>query len=76
MFKEVSQKNMNYRFLSFLLVVLLLISAGCKTNLLNRADTTSTQNQPQTPPAPIVVNGVRVSYADVGRKNFSGGCSN
>ncbi len=68
MFKEVSQKNMNYRFLSFLIVVLLISSAGCNTNLLSKADTNPARNQPQSPPQPIVVDGVRTSYADVVEK--------
>ena len=60
----------NYRFLSFLLIVSLLAMSGCKANLLGEqpASTTETQPQPQAPPAPIVVDGVRTSYADVVEK--------
>ncbi len=59
---------MNYRFLSFLIVVLLISSAGCNTNLPGKADTTSAPVQQPAAPQPIVVDGVRTSYADVVEK--------
>lgn len=40
------------------------LSAGCKTGLLNGTETPPV-NQPQAPAAPIVVDGMRTSYADV-----------
>ncbi|MDQ3061793.1 MAG: DegQ family serine endoprotease [Acidobacteriota bacterium] len=60
----------NYKFLSFLLVVSLLAISGCKSSILNgqTMPAVETQIQPQTPPAPIVVDGMRTSYADVVEK--------
>lgn len=40
------------------------VTAGCNTGLLNGTETPAT-NQPQAPSAPLVVDGVRTSYADV-----------
>ncbi len=40
------------------------LTAGCNTGLLNGTETPAT-NQPQAPSAPLVVDGVRTSYADV-----------
>jgi serine protease Do len=40
------------------------ITAGCKTGLLNGAETPPV-NQPAAPAVPLVVDGVRTSYADV-----------
>jgi len=60
----------NYKFLSFLLVVSLLAVSGCKSSILSGQTTPAveTQTQPQLPPAPIVVDGMRTSYADVVEK--------
>src|SRR4051812_48712811 len=44
--------------------------SGCKTNLLGGAEAPAPA-QPAAPPAPIVVNGVRTSYADVVEKTSS-----
>lgn len=41
-----------------------VITSGCNTGLLNGAETPPT-NQPQAPAAPVVVDGMRTSYADV-----------
>lgn len=41
-----------------------LFFAGCKTGLLGEVETAPAA-QPQAPPAPLVVDGVRTSYADV-----------
>ena len=50
-----------------LLIVVLLASAaalsGCKDSLFGQSQPAS--EQPQTPPAPLVVDGVRASYADI-----------
>jgi Do/DeqQ family serine protease len=50
-----------------LLIVALLVSSaalsGCKDTLFGQTQPTS--EQPQTPPAPLVVDGVRASYADI-----------
>ncbi len=57
-------------YLSLFLLVTIVVSAGCRSNFLNGENVPSTsQNQaPQTPPAPVVVDGVRTSYADVVEK--------
>ncbi|MCU1291017.1 MAG: protease Do [Acidobacteria bacterium] len=62
---------MNIKILSSLFIILSLIGfSGCRTNLFSGEDasTQTTQNQPSTTPAPIVVDGVRTSYADVVEK--------
>ncbi|HXG83355.1 MAG TPA: Do family serine endopeptidase [Pyrinomonadaceae bacterium] len=56
---------MRYRFFGFLLIALLLSMAGCKSNFLDSTADSPAQIQPQSPPVPIVVDGVRTSYADV-----------
>ncbi len=60
----------NYKFLSFFLIVSLGTLAGCKSNLTGgqTAPATESQTQPLAPPAPIVVDGTRTSYADVVEK--------
>lgn len=55
-----------YKFLSITLVISLLALAGCRTNFLSGGpETPSAPNQPQAAPAPIVIDGVRTSYADI-----------
>ena len=54
-----------YKFLSVLLVISLLALAGCKTNFLGGSEAPPAPDQPQTPPAPVVVDGMRTSYADI-----------
>ena len=69
MSKIMLQLTKKYQTLSFLLVVLLLTISGCKSNLLGGSEVpTTAQTQPQAPPAPVVVDGVRTSYADVVEK--------
>ena len=58
----------SYTFLSILLVISLLTLAGCKSNILTGPETPTVQSQPQAPPAPVVVDGMRTSYADVVEK--------
>lgn len=55
--------------MSILLIFSVAVISGCRTNLFS-GDTpvTESQNQTQTPPAPIVVDGMRTSYADVVEK--------
>lgn len=48
------------------LIVLASFVAGCKTGLLGGVEAPAPQ--PQAPPAPIVVDGMRTSYADVVEK--------
>lgn len=63
------KRIINYKFLSVLLVISLSALAGCKSNLLGTPDAPAqTQLQPPAPPAPVVVEGVRTSYADVVEK--------
>ena len=50
----------------FLIIATLLISGGCKS--LMSGNTAVPTNEPQTPPAPVVVDGVRTSYADIVNK--------
>ena len=57
--------------LSLLLVFSIAAISGCRTNLFGGdppALETQNQTQTQTPPAPIVVDGMRTSYADVVEK--------
>jgi Do/DeqQ family serine protease len=70
MFNKTIRKIKNYKFLSFLLALAVLVSTGCKTGQFGGQTTTSNepQAQPVVPPAPIVVDGVRTSYADVVQK--------
>jgi len=50
----------------FASLLLVLISvAGCRTNLLNGSETPEVPAQQAPPPAPVSVDGVRTSYADV-----------
>ena len=51
--------------LTVFLVVSVVLVAGCTPNLLGDSKTTSTEKKPAAPPAPVVVNGVRTSYADI-----------
>jgi serine protease Do len=63
------KRVIDFKFLSVLLVISLAAISGCKTNLLNGPDSPAQmQLQPQAPPAPVVVEGVRTSYADVVEK--------
>ncbi len=70
MLNKTSVQIGNYKFLSFLLIVSLLAVSGCKSSILSGQPmpAVETQAQPQTPPAPIVVDGMRTSYADVVEK--------
>ncbi len=67
MLKKVQQFG-NYKFLSILLVISLLTLAGCKSTLTGDQETATAPNQMTTPAAPVVVDGMRTSYADVVEK--------
>jgi len=56
--------------ISFVILLLISVSifSGCRTGLLGGEDAPAVTNQPATPPAPIVVDGIRTSYADVVEK--------
>ncbi len=72
MLNKIIRQTGNLKILSVLLVTFLVALSGCKSNLLGGGggqDTSvQTQLQPQTPPAPVVVEGMRTSYADVVEK--------
>ncbi|CAN5706964.1 serine protease HtrA [soil metagenome] len=55
------------RFYGLLLIVTISLFsfAGCKTGLFNGESQPETPNAPQAPPAPVVVDGLRTSYADI-----------
>jgi len=65
MILNISQKILTKRLLSFSLMALLLSAAGCKSNFSGASADSPVQIQSPPPPAPIVVDGVRASYADV-----------
>ena len=56
------------RSISFFIVVAIVmaVSGGCRTGLFGREEIPAAE--PATPPAPLVVDGVRTSYADVVEK--------
>lgn len=64
--KEIS----NHRFLSLFLVLTLIAGAsGCQSGFLGDQKLPTTEGTPQqAPPAPVVVDGMRTSYADVVEK--------
>jgi S1-C subfamily serine protease len=71
MFNKTIRQTGNYKLASLLLVLSIAGTAGCKLgqNGEQTASTTETQSQqPLAPPAPVVVDGVRTSYADVVQK--------
>jgi periplasmic serine protease, Do/DeqQ family len=58
---------LNNRLFVIILLSMVLLAAGCKTGLLGGGDVPAVQ-PPQAPPAPVSVDGVRTSYADVVEK--------
>lgn len=56
-------------FFVTLLIFSVALIGGCRTNLFSGTDGNEPQTQPQTPPAPVVVDGVRTSYADIVEKS-------
>jgi len=71
MFNTTCKQIGNYKFLGFLLILSLLVTTGCQRLQMNGQTTPPAENQtlpPLAPPAPVVVDGVRTSYADVVEK--------
>jgi Do/DeqQ family serine protease len=58
---------LNNKFFVIILLAAVLFIGGCKTGLLGGGEAPSVP-QPQSPPAPVSVDGVRTSYADVVEK--------
>ena len=58
------------RFISIFLIAIisLFALAGCQTGLFNGGNETETPNAPPAPPPPVVVDGMRTSYADIVEK--------
>ncbi len=55
--------------LSLIAIISLFAVAGCRTGLLNGGNQPETPNVPQAPPPPVVVDGMRTSYADIVEKS-------
>lgn len=56
----------NHRFSSFFLVLTLLAAtSGCQSGFLGEQKLPTTEGAPPAPPAPVVVDGIRTSYADI-----------
>ncbi len=59
----------NHRFLSLFLVLTLIAgAAGCQSGFLGQQKLPTVEGAPPAPPAPVVVDGMRTSYADVVEK--------
>ncbi len=54
-------------YLGLFLILSIAVFAGCRSNFLSGGNVppSATNQEPQVPPAPVVVDGVRTSYADV-----------
>lgn len=72
MLNKTSRMIGNYKFTSFILILSLFLMSGCKFGQIGgQPAPTATEAQTQAPPAPtapVVVDGVRTSYADVVEK--------
>jgi serine protease Do len=62
------QKNRSIKFLSVLLAASAFVLSGCGSNFFGRQENPAATQTTQAAPAPIVVDGVRASYADVVEK--------
>ncbi len=58
----------NQKLIIISLIISLTLLSGCGTNLLDEQNVPSPENKPNTQPAPVVVDGVRTSYADLVEK--------
>ena len=68
MIKKHLQRSGYLKFLGILLISTMLVLSGCKSSFYGEQETPETTQQPQTPAAPVVVDGMRTSYADVVEK--------
>ena len=69
MLNKLIRQSGKVQILSGLLITFLVVLSGCKSNLLGEQNAPAQlQTQPQIPPASVVVDGVRTSYADVVEK--------
>ena len=69
---KIYRNNFKKRFFGLLLIasVSLFSFAGCKTGLFNGENAPEAPSSaPQAPPAPVVVDGMRTSYADIVEKS-------
>jgi serine protease Do len=63
--QEKLHKHKLRRMLPVLVLAMIAGLAGCSTSWLRSQSNTSVKAPPQGPPAPVVVDGVRTSYADI-----------
>lgn len=68
MSKSLSKILKTKNLLLAILLFALIASAGCGSAWLSGENAPTAQQEPQAPPAPIVVDGVRTSYADIVNK--------
>lgn len=69
MFKDQFQKVRYIKIPAILLILSMLVLSGCKSSFFGDQAVTETPQQPQAPTAPVVVDGMRTSYADVVEKS-------
>jgi Do/DeqQ family serine protease len=68
MLNKMSRRIGHYKFISSFLILSLLLMSGCKFGQFGGQPTASIAEVQMQPPAPVVVDGVRTSYADVVQK--------
>ena len=69
MFMKKIQQSGYIKFAAVLLILSMLVLSGCNSGFFGGQEIAETQPQPQAPPAPVVVDGMRTSYADVVEKS-------
>jgi len=69
MYRKAVDEISMFRLSSFLIIISLVILGGCKSGFLNSDNIANSQNQQPTQQAPVVVDGVRTSYADIVQKS-------
>ncbi len=65
MLKKKIQNSSYVKFLGILIILSMLVLAGCNSGFLGKEIAQTPQQQQPTMPAPVVVDGMRTSYADV-----------